>query len=265
MIMMLAGLADRARPAAPRRAGRRRRGLAALLAHHRSASQGRHTRHGPAAARHEPELLHHPLDHDRGGPAGASEIWITQIYQLAFGRTRFGVASAYSVILFVVHDVDGLLLCAGADARRREEARDEPQSRTDRQRAGIAAQADATAGDWRVDFPRLLCSFASLPMVWMLITSIKTQFAAVAISAANAGRSNPTLENTGACCSPPAMSGATSSAICSIALGFDRDHRPRRRRGGARGLRLLAVPLSRAATCCSTRCCCATCFRRSCS
>ena len=34
--------------------------------------------------------------------AGASEIWITQIYQLAFGRIRFGLASAYSVILFVV-------------------------------------------------------------------------------------------------------------------------------------------------------------------
>ncbi|MGH2558297.1 MAG: carbohydrate ABC transporter permease [Thermomicrobiales bacterium] len=37
-----------------------------------------------------------------GGPAGASEIWITEIYQIAFGRTRFGLASAYSVILFVV-------------------------------------------------------------------------------------------------------------------------------------------------------------------
>jgi multiple sugar transport system permease protein len=37
-----------------------------------------------------------------GGPAGSSDIWITQIYQLAFGRIRFGIASAYSVILFVV-------------------------------------------------------------------------------------------------------------------------------------------------------------------
>jgi multiple sugar transport system permease protein len=37
-----------------------------------------------------------------GGPAGASDIWITAIYQLAFGRIRFGIASAYSVILFVV-------------------------------------------------------------------------------------------------------------------------------------------------------------------
>jgi multiple sugar transport system permease protein len=37
-----------------------------------------------------------------GGPAGSTDIWITQIYQLAFGRIRFGIASAYSVILFVV-------------------------------------------------------------------------------------------------------------------------------------------------------------------
>ena len=37
-----------------------------------------------------------------GGPAGASEIWITHIYQIAFGRIRFGLASAYSVVLFIV-------------------------------------------------------------------------------------------------------------------------------------------------------------------
>jgi multiple sugar transport system permease protein len=37
-----------------------------------------------------------------GGPAGASDIWITHIYQFAFGRQRWGVASAYSVVLFVV-------------------------------------------------------------------------------------------------------------------------------------------------------------------
>ncbi len=37
-----------------------------------------------------------------GGPAGASDIWITSIYNIAFGRVRFGLASAYSVILFLV-------------------------------------------------------------------------------------------------------------------------------------------------------------------
>jgi multiple sugar transport system permease protein len=42
-----------------------------------------------------------------GGPAGASDIWVTSIYQLAFGRIRFGLASAYSVILFMVMMVLG--------------------------------------------------------------------------------------------------------------------------------------------------------------
>jgi multiple sugar transport system permease protein len=37
-----------------------------------------------------------------GGPANASHIWITHIYELAFGRQRWGVAAAYSVILFVI-------------------------------------------------------------------------------------------------------------------------------------------------------------------
>lgn len=42
-----------------------------------------------------------------GGPVGASDIWITQVYQIAFGRIRFGTASAYSVILFIIMMVLG--------------------------------------------------------------------------------------------------------------------------------------------------------------
>ena len=42
-----------------------------------------------------------------GGPAGASDLWITQVYQLAFGRIAFGTASAYSVILFIIMMVLG--------------------------------------------------------------------------------------------------------------------------------------------------------------
>ena len=37
-----------------------------------------------------------------GGPANASHIWITHIYELAFGRQRWGIASAYSVLLFLI-------------------------------------------------------------------------------------------------------------------------------------------------------------------
>lgn len=37
-----------------------------------------------------------------GGPANSSHIWITHIYELAFGRQRWGVAAAYSVLLFII-------------------------------------------------------------------------------------------------------------------------------------------------------------------
>ena len=37
-----------------------------------------------------------------GGPANASHIWITHIYEIAFGRQRWGIAAAYSVILFLI-------------------------------------------------------------------------------------------------------------------------------------------------------------------
>ena len=42
-----------------------------------------------------------------GGPVGASDLWITAIYSLAFERVRFGIASAYSVIVFAVMMVLG--------------------------------------------------------------------------------------------------------------------------------------------------------------
>jgi multiple sugar transport system permease protein len=37
-----------------------------------------------------------------GGPAGASDIWITHIYQFAFGRQQWGRGSAYAVLLFLI-------------------------------------------------------------------------------------------------------------------------------------------------------------------
>ena len=37
-----------------------------------------------------------------GGPANASHIWITEIYNLAFNGLRYGYASAFSVILFII-------------------------------------------------------------------------------------------------------------------------------------------------------------------
>ena len=57
-----------------------------------------------------------------GGPAGASDIWITDIYNMAFGRQRYGTASAYAVILFVVMMVLGYFYVQAltrGDERRR--------------------------------------------------------------------------------------------------------------------------------------------------
>lgn len=57
-----------------------------------------------------------------GGPSNASHIWITHIYELAFGRQRWGVASAYSVLLFIILMTLGYFyvraLSKGDDARQ---------------------------------------------------------------------------------------------------------------------------------------------------
>jgi len=42
-----------------------------------------------------------------GGPVGSTQIWITHIYELAFLRQRWGVASAYAVLLFLIMMVLG--------------------------------------------------------------------------------------------------------------------------------------------------------------
>jgi multiple sugar transport system permease protein len=82
-----------------------------------------HVRHvaggdDPVAPCREPERLHDPYVMTGGGPAGASEIWITHIYQIAFGRIRFG--SRLCLFCDPLHHHDGarLLLRPGAHPRR---------------------------------------------------------------------------------------------------------------------------------------------------
>ena len=58
-----------------------------------------------------------------GGPVGASDIWITSIYSLAFERIRFGIASAYSVIVFLVMMVLGYFYVRALTRGERREAR----------------------------------------------------------------------------------------------------------------------------------------------
>lgn len=56
-----------------------------------------------------------------GGPSDASHIWITHIYELAFGRQRWGVAAAYSVLLFVILMVLGYFYVRALSGNEKEQ------------------------------------------------------------------------------------------------------------------------------------------------
>lgn len=57
-----------------------------------------------------------------GGPASSTHIWITEVYALAFRSLRFGIASAFAVILFIIMMSMGYFyvkaLTAGDEGRR---------------------------------------------------------------------------------------------------------------------------------------------------
>jgi len=55
-----------------------------------------------------------------GGPANASHIWITHIYELAFGRQRWGIAAAYSVLLFLILMTLGYFYVRGLSGSEQE-------------------------------------------------------------------------------------------------------------------------------------------------
>jgi multiple sugar transport system permease protein len=57
-----------------------------------------------------------------GGPANASQIWITQVYTLAFQSLQYGRASAYSVILFIIMLAFGWFYVRALTARRSRQA-----------------------------------------------------------------------------------------------------------------------------------------------
>ncbi|VDS04197.1 Trehalose transport system permease protein SugA [Devosia equisanguinis] len=56
-----------------------------------------------------------------GGPSNASHIWITHIYELAFGRQRWGVAAAYSVLLFIILMVLGYFYVRALNGNEKEQ------------------------------------------------------------------------------------------------------------------------------------------------
>lgn len=58
-----------------------------------------------------------------GGPANASQLWITEIYNIAFRTLQYGLASAFSVILFIIMLLLGYFYVKAltANTPRREE------------------------------------------------------------------------------------------------------------------------------------------------
>jgi multiple sugar transport system permease protein len=56
-----------------------------------------------------------------GGPSNASHIWITHIYEIAFGRQRWGLAAAYSVLLFLTLMVMGYFYVRALSGGERKE------------------------------------------------------------------------------------------------------------------------------------------------
>jgi multiple sugar transport system permease protein len=56
-----------------------------------------------------------------GGPSNASHIWITHIYELAFGRQRWGAAAAYSVLLFLMLMALGYFYVRALNGNERKE------------------------------------------------------------------------------------------------------------------------------------------------
>lgn len=105
------------------------------------------------------------MGNDRRWPANASEIWITHIYEIAFGQVRFGIASAYSVILFIVMMSMGYFYVralTGGDEKRAADGNDGKHAT-----AGEEAQKKKKADFWSIAgwvFLFLLLVFCMLPM-----------------------------------------------------------------------------------------------------
>src|SRR5262249_27019505 len=150
--------------------------LASLLAHHGAASAQRDAGHRAAAPRHQSQQLHDPLHHDRRRTCGRignlDHPHLSDRVRAHPLRARVGLFGDP----VHRHDDDGILLYPRVDARRREGA----------QMSGAPVEIPAGRRLRRRDpwvmagavLLVLLTMFAVMPMAWMLVTSIKTQFAA---------------------------------------------------------------------------------------
>src|SRR5579872_597351 len=161
--------------------------MAALLAHHRASPERRCAGDDPVVAGRQSQQLHHSLCHDRWRPS-------RRVGDLDHPHLpdRIRPYSVWSGLGLFGHslpcdDVGRIFLRQGVDPRRQgqlmnstvatptSDARDVPARIADRPRL-------RRRDPWRIVgniFLVVLTLFAILPMVWMFLTSIKSQFAAV--------------------------------------------------------------------------------------
>ena len=106
-----------------------------------------------------------------GGPANASQLWITEIYNIAFRSLQYGMASAFSVILFIIMLALGYFYVKALTMNA-------PKA------GGLGTMTNSRRGFSLLGLARwlflaFLLAFTALPMVWMVSTSLKTEFAAI--------------------------------------------------------------------------------------
>ena len=162
--------------------------------------------HGAAARGGQLQLLHHSLDHDR---RRAGERLAHLDHPRSTSSPSAGMRFGAGLGLFgdpVPHPDDArLLLRPRADrAATTRSTRDDAR--------GDAPIALARGGRLAV-FLAVLLLFAVLPMVWMLLTSIKSQFAAVQFPPRVVAARADARRTTRACSSPNSDSARTSCAI----------------------------------------------------
>ena len=182
-----------------------------------------------------------------GGPAGASEIWITQIYQ---HRVRpHPVRPRLGLLGHSVHRDDGagLLLRAGADPRATKRQR--MSTIDDVDRAPRRARAwRSTAGAVAGDGSSSSCCCSSRCCRWPGCCSRRSSRSSPRCSIRPSGCREPdAARSTRRCCRPASDTGRDFLRYMANSSGrLARDDRARRRRRRAGRLRLLALPVSRA-------------------
>ena len=194
-----------------------------------------------------------------GGPSNASHIWITHIYELAFGRQRWGVASAYSVLLFFILMTLGYFYVRALSQRRTKGARGMTRRRDC---LDAPPQADRWLALGRPLLPAVHAPLyrradgldvADIDQVGLRGHGVSAR---VVAERANAGELPESAR------SPEQRRPGLPAIFLEQPVRFDPDHDPRRYWSRCRLPTPSRASVFRDGGSCSSRCCCATCSRR---